>query len=429
MYGVWTMKKKWKIDEKKAVFFACLLLISIIPTCFFSGCTEKAMVDTRGWSHANTDASAVTLYGDVMSLRPADNFKGYFYYDTVDHGSNLDAYAWDTSQVDVGPVFKNFQVTIDGLDRTTRYYYIAVANCGPGVEDIPARDSNSFLSGTPRVSTINATNIGVDSAVLQGRLDHLGGASSCQVWFTYNGRETDHLTLYSTGEFSVFVDGLKSCKTYSFRAVAKNDVSTDYGVYRDFTPGLPIVDIDDASDIRLDGGTLHGYLRSTGGTSSCEVWFRYGASSNQLDRQTSVQSCAGGGFSVTVTGLKSCEPVYYQAVADNGVCVAESPIVSFTPGMPVVETDHIGFGEAHSATLEGELISFGGARSCEVWFEYGLEKDNLDVSTAHQDMNSLGEFSATISGLQVDTTYYYRAGADNGVCVTYGDVDSFRTIE
>lgn len=423
------MKKAKRFIEKKAVVLNFLLVLSIISLCFLSGCTEKAIVTTRGWSHANTDASAVTLYGDVMSLRPADNFKGYFYYDTVDHGSNLDAYAWDTPQVSVGPVFKNFQVTIDGLDRTTRYYYIAVANCGPGVEDIPARSSKSFLSGTPRVSTINATNIGVDSAVLKGRLDHLGGASSCEVWFTYNGRETDHLTLYSTGEFSVFVDGLKSCKTYSFRAVAKNDVSTDYGVYRDFTPGLPIVDINDASDIRLDGGTLHGYLRSTGGTSSCEVWFRYGDDPNHLTAETVVQQSDGGAFSVDLRGLPSCEPVYYQAIADNGVCVAKSPIVSFTPGAPVVETDHIGFGEAHSATLEGELFSFGGARSCNVFFEYGLEKDNLDVSTAHQNMNSVGEFSDTISGLQVDTTYYYRSVADNGVCIAYGDVDSFRTIE
>jgi len=93
MYGVWTMKKAKRFIEKKDVVLNFLLVLSIISLCFLSGCTEKAIVTTRGWSHANTDASAVTLKGDVMSLRPADNFKGYFYYDTVDHGSNLDAYA------------------------------------------------------------------------------------------------------------------------------------------------------------------------------------------------------------------------------------------------------------------------------------------------------------------------------------------------
>lgn len=428
MYGVWKMKKKKNVVGRKAVFFVCLLLISILPACFLSGCTDKAMVDTRGWSHANTAASAVTLYGDVMSLRPADNFKGYFCYGLVDHGSRYKEYTWRSAQVDVGPVFKNFQVTVDNIDRTRTYYYVAVANCGPDVEDIPAMSSNSFLSGTPRVSTINATNIGVDSVVLEGRLDHLGGASSCQVWFEYDGRETNHLSLYSTGEFSVFVDGLKSCKTYRFRAVAKNDVSTDYGVYQEFAPGLPLIDVEAASDITLDGATLHGYLDSTGGTSSCEVWFTYGDDPNQVTDETVVQQSAGGAFSVDLRGLPSCEPVYYQAVADNGVCVAKSPIVSFTPGAPVVQTDHIGFGEENSATLEGELFSFGGTRSCEVWFEYGLDKDDLNFGTSPQSVSGPNEFSCMISGLQVDTTYYYQAVADNGVCVSYGDVDSFKTI-
>jgi len=229
------------------------------------------------------------------------------------------------------------------------------------------------------------------------------------------------------GYFTINVNDLTSCKTYSFHAVAQNDVSKDNGATKEFTPGLPIVKSTEPSNITPTSITLNGNLKHTGGTNTCSVWFQYGVSKDQLDQTSDVKTSSEGSFSITLTDLTSCQTYYYQAIADNNICVAQSSMKTFSPGTPVVETESIGFGEEHSASLEGTLQDFGGTTSCEVYFEYGENEDELSFETTHHQINAIGRFTISISDLKTHTKYYYRAVADNSICTAYGSTQTFMT--
>jgi hypothetical protein len=71
----------------------------------------------------------------------------------------------------------------------------------------------------------------------------------------------------------------------------------------------------------------------------------------------------------------------------------------------------------------------GGTSTCNVWFEYGLTDDNLNMETSEQLITSVGLFNSTIGSLSQNTTYYYRAGANNGYCTDYGSIKSFKTLD
>jgi len=63
---------------------------------------------------------------------------------------------------------------------------------------------------------------------------------------------------------------------------------------------------------------------------------------------------------------------------------------------------------AVTATLTGEVTNDGGDPSLYVWFNYGLTS-SYGSQTAQQSKTGIGEFTATVSGLQNCKTYHYRA--------------------
>ena len=89
-----------------------------------------------------------------------------------------------------------------------------------------------------------------------------------------------------------------------------------------------------------------------------------------------------------------------------------------------------------SAMLSGNLDSTGapvtlepehsGSISCQIWFEYG-KTTSYGLSTPKQSTSSAGSFSVSISGLDDDTTYHFRAVASSGVGTDYGSDLTFTT--
>ncbi len=83
---------------------------------------------------------------------------------------------------------------------------------------------------------------------------------------------------------------------------------------------------------------------------------------------------------------------------------------------------------AVSATLYGEVTDDGGDPNLYVWFQYG--KTTLyGYETPKQTKYGTGEFSATITGLEMCTTYHYRAVVKhvNYDDTKYGEDKSFTT--
>jgi len=83
----------------------------------------------------------------------------------------------------------------------------------------------------PAVTTNAATGVGDTTATLNGNLDGMGNAASCEVWFEYGtttsyGTSTAHQMKTSTGVFSQSISTLTKGTLYHFRAVAKNTAGT-----------------------------------------------------------------------------------------------------------------------------------------------------------------------------------------------------------
>jgi len=55
----------------------------------------------------------------------------------------------------------------------------------------------------------------------------------------------------------------------------------------------------------------------------------------------------------------------------------------------------------------------GGAASCEVYFLYGTDSNALTIQTTPLTMTNTGEFTTTLTDLTSNTTYFYKAVAEN----------------
>jgi len=78
-------------------------------------------------------------------------------------------------------------------------------------------------------------------------------------------------------------------------------------------------------------------------------------------------------------------------------------------------------------TLNGEVISDGGATVTERGFVYGTSTNPTTANTKVQDGTGTGVFTEAITGLAAGTIYYVRAYAINSVGTSYGANQSFTT--
>ena len=77
-----------------------------------------------------------------------------------------------------------------------------------------------------------------------------------------------------------------------------------------------------------------------------------------------------------------------------------------------------------SAVLNGTINSLPGITS--IYFEYGTEPE-LGKTTPPVKQSLVGTFVTSVTGLESETTYFFRAVAKVGTNVVYGDLISFNT--
>ncbi|MFH0768511.1 MAG: tetratricopeptide repeat protein [Chloroflexota bacterium] len=88
--------------------------------------------------------------------------------------------------------------------------------------------------------------------------------------------------------------------------------------------------------------------------------------------------------------------------------------IAFTrlPAPPTVTTNNATNVTNNSARLTGNLTSMGTATAVIVFFEYGENISDGNISTTEAEvMTGIGPFSASIANLSPGTTYYFRANA------------------
>jgi uncharacterized repeat protein (TIGR01451 family) len=127
---------------------------------------------------------------------------------------------------------------------------------------------------------------------------------------------------------------------------------------------------------------------------------------------------------------------YFRAVAQNGFGTSYGSILSFTSGnsggygnggAPSVTTNSSAYSGGSSVQLSG-IVNPNGTDT-NAWFEWGTNFSlGSTVSFQHIGLGTLGfYYSGAISGLAPNTTYYYRAVAQNAFGTSYGSILSFST--
>jgi Purple acid Phosphatase, N-terminal domain len=289
---------------------------------------------------------------------------------------------------------------------------------------------------TPAAVTGAATSVGATTAVVSGKVDPGGEATSWYVEFgvtTSYGSRTD---ARSAGNGTVQVDvteqlrGLTTGAAYHFRLVASNGSGTSRGADATFTTrAAPTVVTGQASALGPTSATLSGTVdpngRSTGG------WIEYGTTTSYGSR-TDTQSAGSGsspvGVSLRVNGLEAGATYHFRVVAANDLGTTRGADRSFrTDAAPSVSTGGVDGITVSSARVKGSVNPRG--RGSVAWFEYGTST-SLGTRTGDQDAGFATRSSALaaqLTGLQPGTRYYYRVAARSDAGTTVGKTRSFTT--
>lgn len=315
----------------------------------------------------------------------------------------------------------------------------------------------------PSVSTLSAQDVNNVSATIKGSVDPNG--SSATAWFLWGTsadgliNETSHQDVGSgtiSLEFLSGLTGLASSTTYYYKAMAQNAFGTSQGSTRSFKTGTeqqpvlnpPSVFTNYASDITTSSATIRGSANPKG--FQAYAWFEWGASADGLVNETTHQDVGNGNVSIDflsgLSGLSANTTYFYRAVAQNDNGITRGSTRSFTTKisatddgdnggggggdgscLPIVTTKPASFITRNSSSLRA-LVNPNG-RSTSGWFEYGQSYAlTFRTTSTHVGSGSVDtDLLRLLSDLQSNTTYYYRAVAENNCGKVQGSILSFTT--
>ena len=397
-------------------------------------------------SDTQVEGTQATLVGEITNDGGDPNLEVWFRYGkTASYGSETS----HQSKYGTGV----FCATIYGLESGTTYYYQAIAKNRGGTSYGEAKSFTTTSSGSaPTVTTNSATSISQNSATLNGSVNP--NSVETNAWFEYGttsslGSTTGSQSIgsgSSSSNITYSLSGLASNTTYYFRAVASNSYGTTYGGILSFTTSqsgsAPTVTTNSASSVSTNSATLNGSVNPN--SVETNAWFEYGTTSS-LGSSTGSQSIGSGNSSVSYSyslgGLSSNTTYYFRAVASNSYGTTYGGILNFTTsadssysyshsyGQPSIITQSASPVYQNSALLNGSVNPNGGVTSA--WFQWGTTT-NLNNTTTIQPVGagaSYLNYSAALTGLSANTTYYFRAVASSPSGTVYGSILSFTTSQ
>ena len=120
---------------------------------------------------------------------------------------------------------------------------------------------------------------------------------------------------------------------------------------------------------------------------------------------------------------------YARFVTRDSIATTQRPQLVITyilPSEPTVTTDSSSTITTSGARLHGTITDTGGATVTKRGFQYG-KSQSPTWDSSETGSYGTGTFNRDISGLDDDTTYYYRAYARNSEGTSYGSWLSFKT--
>ena len=188
------------------------------------------------------------------------------------------------------------------------------------------------------------------------------------------------------------------------------------------------------TDITESTATGGGVITSDGGSDITErgVCWSEQHEPTVNDEHAVAEGVEVGAFTCHITGLGMGVEYYVRAYAINGVGVAYGNELSFTTGTiptPAVTTGDVTHITHFSARCSGSATTESGRDIAERGFCWSLNANPSLADTHIEAGSGTGDFAATLTELEPNTTYYVRAYATNDGGTAYGEQKTFTTTD
>ncbi len=330
-----------------------------------------------------------------------------------------------------------FTSTLSGLLENTTYYVRTYATNSTATvygEQIII----TTLDGLAEVKTDSVNNITATGFTAFGTV-----VSDCDIPVTARGFcystqqyptiEDEHTTSgKGLGEFKSNITKLEYGTTYYVRAYATNETSTAYGEQIAVTTisGLPAVTTAEVTNIGSVKATCGGNVTDDGTLTVTARGVCYGTNQYPTTEGSHTTNGKGlGEFTSNITGLNDKTTYYVRAYATTaaGTVYGEQKSFKTENGIPVVLLSEVGEPTANSVVCKGKVTGDGGVSVTERGFCYSVSQYPTNTSDHVAIGNGIGEFTGSLTGLALNTTYYIRAYAVNSLGIGYSAQQSFTT--
>jgi hypothetical protein len=364
--------------------------------------------------------NSATLTGTINPIYPEARVYFYWGAGSVFENRTPDQYVLGSGSV---------QAFVSGLLPDSLYHFRLVMSnvcCVPQIGGDTVFTTTTAPPGFPAATTLNASNVTVTSATLNGRVNANGFPTSFYFEWgptTGYGNSTATQTVGSaTTPVAVQqqITGLSRGSTYHFRAVAVNANGVSVGGDSTLTtPSAPETITLPASAVTTVAATLNAAVTPNGGTTA--VHFEWGTTTNYGNTTGPLSLNADSLKSLveqSISGLTPFTTYHYRVVASNPVGFTVGADESFvTAPPPTIVTLDASDVRITTATLNASVLGNGFATS--FYFQWG-GTTNYGNSTALQSVGNTTNATMVqqvISGLSPLTTYHFRVVAisQNGI--------------
>src|SRR3989338_1156418 len=306
-------------------------------------------------------------------------------------------------------------------------------------------------AGVPSVVTDSGAAPSNSTVVVTGRVTPNGAQTT--YWYEYGettalGARTASHSIgsgWSAIPSPGYITGLRANTLYYFRLSAQNAYGTVNGSTYSFSTNNnpppqgnpPAVSANAATDVERTTATLNARVNPRG--SQTTYWFEYGTDAN-FGSITSFQPAGNGtaltAVSASLSGLSPATKYFFRVNAQNQFGTVNGPTQNFTTKGPAVAAPAATTRAATDvATTTATLRCIVDPNGVETsyWFEYSSDSllGSLLLRTTARVSAGAGinpdSVEADVTGLNANTTYYFRIVAQNNQGTVRGDKLSFKT--
>lgn len=330
-----------------------------------------------------------------------------------------------------------FTSSLNNLLENTTYYVRTYATNATatvyGEQIIITTLDGLAVVKTDSVNNITATGFTAFGTVVSDCDIPVTARGFCYSTSQYPTIEDEHTTVgKGLGEFKSNITKLEYGTTYYVRAYATNTTATTYGeqIVVKTLDGLPTVTTAEVTNVGSVKATCGGNVTDDGTLTVTARGVCYGT--NQYPTTEGLHTTNGKGigeFTSNITGLNDKTTYYVRAYATTaaGTSYGEQKTFRTENGIPVVLLSEVGEPTANSVVCKGKVTGDGGVSVTERGFCYSVSQYPTNTSNHVAIGNGVGEFTGSLTGLALNTTYYIRAYAVNSLGIGYSAQQSFTT--